>query len=63
MQRFCPRCKTEMIERLNVYVCPRNDIGDCTYDAFDSTDGDYESTRGQSVHSDLRSFNTADSNK
>lgn len=63
MQRFCPRCKTEMIERINVYVCPRHDIGDCTYDAFEDLDGHGESTRGSSSSGDLRSFNVTDSSK
>lgn len=32
MKAFCPICRTEMVERAHVLVCPRNDIGDCCYD-------------------------------
>ncbi len=32
MDRTCPMCNTPMIERSTEHVCPRNDIGDCSYD-------------------------------
>ncbi|ELA6598529.1 hypothetical protein PY250_17160 [Vibrio alginolyticus] len=62
MKNLCPKCRTEMIERSNVYVCPRNDIGDCTYDAFELADDDNPYTFSQEhVSSDLRSYAVADS--
>lgn len=30
----CPSCKTEMISRNGIHVCPRNEIGDCAFDAY-----------------------------
>lgn len=35
MKHSCPYCRTEMVERCNLYVCPMNDIGDCAYNAFE----------------------------
>jgi protein PhnA len=37
MKKLCPNCRTEMIERSNIHVCPRNEIGDCSYDALSLT--------------------------
>ncbi|MET2949820.1 hypothetical protein ABXV18_17065 [Vibrio owensii] len=34
MKKLCPICQTEMVERSNIHVCPRNEIGDCSYDAL-----------------------------
>ncbi|ELP4887301.1 hypothetical protein QPB17_002120 [Vibrio cholerae] len=34
MKKFCPHCHCEMLERANLYICPRNAIGDCVYDAM-----------------------------
>lgn len=57
MKTRCPICNTEMLERSNIHVCPRNDIGDCSYDAF-SLEGEQSAfmlDQHQS-HTDLRSF-------
>ncbi len=57
MTKLCPKCHTEMIERSNSYICPRNDIGDCTYDAFEFTDDDSPYTLKQTQgNSDLRGY-------
>lgn len=32
MELYCPNCKTELIERSKNYVCPRHQIGECTYE-------------------------------
>ncbi|PFG57941.1 phosphonoacetate hydrolase [Vibrio sp. ES.051] len=62
MKKLCPKCHTEMIERSNVYICPRNDIGDCSYDAFEFTDNDNPYVLSQEqVSCDLRSYTIADS--
>lgn len=34
MDRTCPMCNTPMIERNTEHVCPRNEIGDCSYDPY-----------------------------
>lgn len=34
MKKFCPHCHCELLERASLYVCPRNAIGDCVYDAM-----------------------------
>jgi protein PhnA len=34
MDRICPMCQTPMVERNNIHVCPRNEIGDCAYDPY-----------------------------
>lgn len=41
MKAFCPICRTEMVERANAHACPRNDIGDCTYDPLSHTQDNY----------------------
>lgn len=62
MRSLCPKCHTEMIVRSNVYIYPRNDIGDCTYDAFELTDDDNPYTLSQEkVSCDLRSYAVEDS--
>ncbi|MCQ1061227.1 hypothetical protein LRP52_46625 [Photobacterium sp. ZSDE20] len=35
MKKYCPYCSTEMLEHCNVFVCPRNNIGECTYDGYE----------------------------
>ncbi|MDF2153832.1 hypothetical protein [Vibrio sp. CAU 1672] len=34
MERYCPICRTEMVDRNRIAVCPRNDIGECSYDGY-----------------------------
>ncbi|MGY3569510.1 hypothetical protein [Vibrio paucivorans] len=34
MEKYCPNCHTELVDRANVHICPRHAIGDCTYDAY-----------------------------
>ncbi len=30
----CPSCRTELVSRNNVPVCPRNEIGECHFDGY-----------------------------
>ncbi|CAH0537633.1 hypothetical protein [Vibrio marisflavi] len=32
MERFCPNCHTQLVERSTAYICPRHEIGECTYE-------------------------------
>ena len=34
MDRYCPNCGIEMIDKNQVSICPRNDIGECSYDGY-----------------------------
>lgn len=62
MKTHCPICHTEMLERSNLHVCPRNDIGDCTYDAFSLASEQSAFILDQhQPHSDLRTFVVNDS--
>ncbi|MCL9780205.1 hypothetical protein M9194_02015 [Vibrio sp. S4M6] len=40
MERRCPNCNIELVKRSMTYVCPRHDIGECTYEPtyFDKAD-------------------------
>jgi len=61
MKQRCPICHTEMLERSNIHVCPRNDIGDCSYDALNMEDENYSLMLDQSQSiSDLRSYSISD---
>ena len=35
MKKYCPNCRTELIDHCNRFVCPRNEIGECTYDGYE----------------------------
>ncbi|WP_155400308.1 hypothetical protein [Vibrio campbellii] len=35
MEKYCPVCQTEMIDRSNYFICPRNNIGECAYDGYE----------------------------
>ncbi|WP_082008435.1 hypothetical protein [Photobacterium gaetbulicola] len=35
MKKYCPYCRTELLDHCNILVCPRNDIGECTYDGYE----------------------------
>lgn len=35
MKKYCPNCRTELLNHCNIFVCPRNDIGECTYDGYE----------------------------
>lgn len=37
MDRYCPNCGIEMIDKNHVSICPRNDIGECSYDGYQNT--------------------------
>ena len=61
MKPLCPICHTEMLERSNIHVCPRNDIGDCTYDALSlEEDSPAFLLDQQKSNSDLRSYAVSD---
>ncbi|WCP69397.1 hypothetical protein LYZ37_15355 [Vibrio tubiashii] len=61
MKPLCPICHTEMLERSNIHVCPRNDIGDCTYDALSlEEDSSAFLLDQQKSNSDLRSYAISD---
>ncbi len=32
MERYCPNCHTQLMERSLTYICPRHEIGECTYE-------------------------------
>ncbi|WP_295893480.1 hypothetical protein [uncultured Vibrio sp.] len=34
MEKYCPHCMTELVDRANVHICPRHAIGECSYDAY-----------------------------
>ena len=34
MSKYCPNCGIEMIDKNQVSICPRNDIGECSYDGY-----------------------------
>ncbi|PSW18178.1 hypothetical protein C9I98_17510 [Photobacterium sanctipauli] len=36
MKKYCPCCNTELFDRSNAYVCPRNEIGECIYDGYEA---------------------------
>lgn len=62
MKTLCPICHTEMLERSNIHVCPRNEIGDCSYDAHNLANEDLAYVLDRSNHySDLRSCSVPDS--
>ncbi|GEA60729.1 hypothetical protein VCO01S_19220 [Vibrio comitans NBRC 102076] len=33
--KVCPSCYSEMVSRSGIYVCPRNEIGDCRFNGYD----------------------------
>ncbi len=35
----CPSCRTELVSRNNVPVCPRNEIGECHFDGYSEHEG------------------------
>ncbi|MGF1734084.1 hypothetical protein [Photobacterium satsumensis] len=35
MKKYCPYCSTELLDHCNILVCPRNNIGECTYDGYE----------------------------
>ncbi len=47
MKAQCPICRTELLERADSHICPRNTIGDCSYDAqsHSSTESRHEFER------------------
>lgn len=62
MKTLCPICHTEMLERSNIHVCPRNEIGDCSYDAQNLADEELAYVFERSnLYSDLRSYTVPDS--
>jgi len=62
MKKFCPICQTEMLERSNIHVCPRNDIGDCSYDALNPVSDELTFFLDQSnTYDDLRCYVSTDS--
>lgn len=62
MKKLCPICQTEMLERSNTHVCPRNDIGDCSYDALNALNEESTFFFDQTnTHGDLRSYVSPDS--
>lgn len=61
MKPLCPICRTEMIERSSIHVCPRNDIGDCPYDALNMEEHYTSLLLNQSQASgELRSYSVSD---
>ncbi|CAM3047889.1 hypothetical protein QTO01_05160 [Vibrio mytili] len=56
MKTYCPVCRTEMVERANILVCPRNEIGDCCYDSLSFTQDEDKYTH----HNDLKTYVTSD---
>lgn len=57
MKKLCPICQTEMVERSNIHVCPRNEIGDCSYDALNFVHEESAYVLNQAnTFSDLRSY-------
>ncbi|MDE1222390.1 hypothetical protein MCT05_16590 [Vibrio aestuarianus] len=62
MKKLCPICQTEMLERSNMHVCPRNDIGDCSYDALNVVNDESSFLFDQTnTHSEIRSYVVFDS--
>ena len=35
MEKYCPICQTELIDRSHYLICPRNNIGGCVYDGYE----------------------------
>jgi hypothetical protein len=50
MKHHCPLCQTELVERHQTHVCPRNDIGDCRYDAIELLNQQSESINAMVAH-------------
>ncbi|GAK21870.1 hypothetical protein JCM19052_2428 [Vibrio sp. JCM 19052] len=51
-----------MVERSNIHVCPRNEIGDCSYDALNFVHEESAYVLNQAnTFSDLRSYVVPDS--
>ncbi|GEM76745.1 hypothetical protein [Vibrio sagamiensis] len=42
MEKYCPICHTEMIDRSNYFICPRNNIGECIYDGYEDKNLEYQ---------------------
>nr|WP_237668364.1 hypothetical protein [Vibrio toranzoniae] len=62
MKKLCPICQTEMLERSHIYACPRNDIGDCSYDALTAVNEESSFLFDQTnSHTDMRSYVVFDS--
>lgn len=32
--KVCPSCRSELVSRSGINVCPRNEIGECCFDAY-----------------------------
>ncbi|CAM3069994.1 hypothetical protein [Vibrio neptunius] len=61
MKPLCPLCHTEMLERSNIHICPRNDIGDCSYDALGVGEEDPSAILNQErTMTELRSYTVSD---
>ncbi|USD62388.1 hypothetical protein J4N45_23755 [Vibrio sp. SCSIO 43140] len=50
MKHYCPHCNTELIERHQTHVCPRHDIGDCTYNALELLEQQNEGVKTLIAH-------------
>ena len=37
MYKYCTNCGIEMIDKNQVSICPRNDIGECSYDGYQNS--------------------------
>ncbi|MCG9677618.1 hypothetical protein [Vibrio sp. Isolate24] len=61
MKPLCPICHTEMLERSNIHICPRNDIGDCSFDAFSLGESEPASLLNQEqTMRELRSYTVSE---
>ncbi|WFB49657.1 hypothetical protein [Vibrio coralliilyticus] len=61
MKPLCPLCHTEMLERSNIHICPRNDIGDCSYDALGMEEDEPAIILNQeAAMSELRSYSVSE---
>ncbi len=57
MKALCPICRTEMVKRANILVCPRNDIGECCYDSLSIAQDELRTVVQQQIHHhDLRTY-------
>ncbi|USD34482.1 MULTISPECIES: hypothetical protein [Vibrio] len=61
MKPLCPICHTEMLERSNIHICPRNDIGDCSFDALSLGENEPASVLNQEqTMRELRSYTVSE---
>lgn len=50
MEKYCPICQTELIDRSHYLICPRNNIGECAYDGYEDHHNHCCHEVGENIH-------------